>query len=397
MKSGLENKLIFKKKLIYGFKWIGIGNLIKTVISVILPFYLAIYIAPSELGKLAIVMIIYNFINMAFRPAFGEARIQIGDGYDIKKVDDVIFTINLLKMILITFFLYSLIPYINNFYNENFNNLFYILILINFISSLKSPRIYILSKNLDFKRNILMEVIPSLIGSIAGLIFAYFTKDVASILYATVISSILRVFFSQYFAIYYYKISFQFHLLKYIFSFGLWVMIERLIISIGQNIDKIILSLTLDLYWVGIYQIGKSLGYRLFNLLNEILNGIFFPLLSKMKNSKNISIKKINKIVLMVFLSGILLSLIALFIIPYITNFLGEQWIKSKEISLYLVSGGLLMFISNFILRSVFKAFGNAKIVATTELYKTITLCFLITTLGHFYQLSGIIFALILS
>ena len=55
------------------------------------------------------------------------------------------------------------------------------------------------------------------------------------------------------------------------------------------------------------------------------------------------------------------------------------------------------MFISNFILRSVFKAFGNAKIVATTELYKTITLCFLITTLGHFYQLSGIIFALILS
>ncbi|MDC0376105.1 oligosaccharide flippase family protein, partial [Pelagibacteraceae bacterium] len=390
MKSGLEDKLIFKKKLIYGFKWIGIGNLIKNVILIIIPFYLAIYISPSELGKLAIVMIIYNFINISTRPAFGEARIQMSDDNDKKKIDDVIFTINLLKMILITFFLYSLIPYLNNFYNENFNDLFYILILINFISSFRSPRIYILSKNLDFRKNILMEVIPALLGSIVGLIFAYLTKEVVSILYAMLFSSILRVLFSQYFATYYYKISFKFYLLRNIFSFGLWVMIERLIVSIGQNIDKIILSIFLNLYWVGIYQVGKTLGYRFFNFLNEILNGIFFPLLSKMKNTKNISNEKINKILLLVCLSGALLSLISLFIIPHITNFLGEKWIKSKEIGLYLVGAGLFMFINNFILKSVFKSFGNAKMAATVELYKIITLCFLNITLGYFYQLTGV-------
>lgn len=384
------------KKFANAFKWTTLGNLFTTVINIFVPLYLAFYIPPEDFGKLAIVTVVYNVLNMIFRPAFGEARIQKDDMFESKKIDDVIFTINILKMLFIVALLYLSIDILNSYYKVRIDYLIYILLGVNFIGAFRSPRMYLLAKNLEFKKSNLLESSAILVGGIVSLSLAFFTKEITSVVYGMLVTAFFRTILSQIYTPYVYKLSFDFSKLKGIFSFGFLVMLERLFTSIGQNIDRILLSIFLDLHWLGIYQMAKTISYKVFELLANIFNSILFPVVSKNIKEKNFEYITINTYLYILLGIGILFNVVLHLLLPEFIPFLGKNWTESLKFLDILLLGSLLFYISSTILIGFIKAFGDAKTTMINQVYKIILLTIATYLLGSIYGIYGILSALIL-
>jgi O-antigen/teichoic acid export membrane protein len=373
------------------------ASFLSNSLNITVPFYLALYIEPSAFGKLAIATIAYGFLNMLFRPAFGEARIQQQDIYSSKNIDDVVFSINLIKMSIVTLILYMSIAWLNKFYNDEFNDLFHILILANCISAFRSPRIYLLAKELNFKKSSILETIPSMLGGIASIGLAIYTKEVISIVYGMLIASLVRTILSQYFIPYRYKISFDFSKLKGIFSFGMWVMVERILSNIGSNIDKILLSILLDLHWLGIYQMAKSIGFKLFGILSQIAKQVLFPVLSKLNHTNTLNNRIINITLYAIVLVGITLVGCIYIFIPYFIDILGNKWVSSLGPGITLSLAGFFSYFNTTLLLGIIKSYGNAKITASAQLYKIVLLTILTLVLGFLYSITGVVSAVVIT
>lgn len=387
----IENNI--RKKIINGLKWTTVSAGITSLINIIIPFYLAIHIEPTEFGRLAIVMVIYGFLNMFFRPAFGLARIQKSKIYESKTLDDIEFTINFVKALFLSFLLYGLIGAINNYYNSSFSDLIYILIFTNLISAYRSPKIYLLSKKLMFRELNLLEIIPKIAGTIVSLFLAITTKDISSILYGMLMSSFIRVLTSQYYIPYRYRFSIQFKRLLGIYRFSIWVMIERLLRNLSSNVDKIVVSVILDLHWLGIYQMAKSLGITIFVIFSEIIENVFFSIFSNMKNHNAFNKQKIYNFIIFISLFGILTGILMFFMLPYVIHFLGVKWSMTLIPAYCLLFSGYLFFVSSSMYLTVMRALGNAKISALLVINKMILLTILSIVLGNYYGLNGILVA----
>lgn len=386
-----------KKYFLNGIKWSAINNLLATGISILIPFYLVLYINPSELGKLAIVSILYGALNMFFRPAFGDARLQKGRAYDCKSLDRIEFTINFIKSIIVSLILYLSIDLLTFLYEEDFRNLIYILIVTNLISAFRSPRIYFLSKELKFKEANMLEIIPKIIGSLVSLFLAIYTKDISSILYGLMTSSLIRVITSQYYVPFSYKFSTRFKRLAGIYNFGLWIMIERLFKNLSQNTDKLVVSFVLDLHWLGIYQLSKSLAYKLFSFFTDISNYTMFPIFSKMNRNNVLSNQRIIMICIAFLVFGLFNLILLINLLPTIVTLLGDKWNNTLTYASYLAFAGLLSFLSSLISLNLLRAFGDAKTSGMIAIYKMIILTFLSVSLGYYLLLKGIIISVIIT
>lgn len=390
------NKGSLKSKIKSAFAWSASGQLFHTFLRVITPLYLIFHIEPAEFGKLGIVMILYTSLNLMGRPAFGQARIVSGDkSHERKEIDDVIFTINMFRSLMVCTVLYASLPFLNRYFENSFDTLVYLLMGTNIISAFRSPRLYLLSKKLDYKKAVFIESFAKLTDNTVALISAVIIKDVAAILIGGIVGSIVRVVLSQYYVPYVYVISFRFKELRGIWSFGLWVTVERMITFFSNNVEKIILGVVLNLETLGIYSLARMPIQMITDFLSAINKGTTFPILSKIKNERGLAPSLIKDLFILKFGIAYVIFLLLTPSISFFVRIFGEKWQAAVLPAILLCAVLILNIIIDLLVFGVFKSIGDAKIVAIQALIKTILAFSLSLVLGKLYGLIGVVIAVI--
>ena len=213
------------------------------------------------------------------------------------------------------------------------------------IKSLSVQYKALLQKNLRFRALSVAEIFGSAIGFAVACWLA--TQGfgayalVAGYLSRHALEGLVEIFAGfKYFRI---RFKFDLKLVKPYLQFSSYHVAERVVTQIGGQLDLLIIGKILGADALGVYDVFKRILVRPFNLINDTLEKIAFPVLSKLQ--ARLAEQKHLFFQLLSHLSTVNLFLIIALIIgaePLINYFLGESW--TEHVLIFQLICGFCLF-----------------------------------------------------
>ncbi|MBW7897485.1 Teichuronic acid biosynthesis protein TuaB [Candidatus Brocadiaceae bacterium B188] len=315
-----------RERTIKGLTWSGTSQVITQISQFSITAILARLLSPNDFGLLGMTVVFTNFINIFCEMGVSGALIQRQD-LDERHYSSV-FWLNIMAGIVLTFITIAISPYIAKFYSEPKLKPILMLISINFfITSFTIVQKTILSKDMDFKKIAVIDIVAVIISGVVGIYFAYLGYGVWSLIYRllalTSISMILLWALSTWKP----KFIFSMDAIKDIFSFSANLMGFNVINYIARNIDNLLIGKFLGSEPLGYYTLAYRLMLYPIQNISGVIGKVMFPAFSRIQNDlekvRTTYLKMIKAISLVTF--PLMFGLFA--VAPEFVNVLfGEKW-----------------------------------------------------------------------
>ncbi len=385
-----------KYKALNGVKWTSISSIIIAIIQIVQLSILARYLEPSDFGLMAIVTIIIGFSALFLDLGISASIIHKQNITHVQLSS--LYWLNIASGLVLFIIIYSLAPFLANFYNETELIPIIQLLAINFvISSLGSQYGILFQKALKFNIMAKIGIISVVAGFVVAVSLAINGYGVYSLVYAALTNAIVNTSINIFIGIKEHRPSFifKYHEITSMISFGMFQMGERSINYFGSQFDIVLIGKLLGLEALGIYTVAKNLSMRPAQIINPIITRVTFPIMSKVQDDtaklKNIYLKTINYLSSVNFPIYILIAILAE---PIVLTLFGEKWSDSIIILQILSLYGAIRSIGNPA-GTLLLARGRADLGFYFNLVKFFFLP-LIIYIGSYWELHGVAYSLLL-
>jgi O-antigen/teichoic acid export membrane protein len=146
----------------------------------------------------------------------------------------------------------------------------------------ESTSLFLLSRKMDQKKMMVIELTVQIISLISIIVVAYFFRTVWALVVGDIIGPIIRTTWSQLIN----KerpnrLVLDKSAVKELMSFGKWILVSTAIMFVSSQIDRVMLGKFLGMAWFGVYGIAFNLSEMPKNVISNLGNKIVFPLVSK--------------------------------------------------------------------------------------------------------------------
>jgi len=319
----------FKKELISGIIYSGIGKYTSLFLSLLVTAILARILTPNDFGIIAIATVIITFFNMISEIGIAPAIIQYKElsSNDISNIFSLTVYIGIICSIV--FFLIS--PYIATFYHSEIlvNILQYLSVSLLFATLNIVPNA-LFYRDKKFKFISIRTFFIQLIVGIISVISALLGLGVYSLLIPPILSNIILFIVSYV----YYPQVFTFYIskepIKKIFSFSSYQFLFNIINYLTRNLDKLLIGKFIDMTSLGYYEKSYRLMMLPLSNISSVINPVLHPLLSDFQKSKNEMEIQYSKIVRLLGFIGIFITTVCFWGAKEIILItFGEQWIDA--------------------------------------------------------------------
>lgn len=329
-----------KQKSISGLKWTSFSSVIVALVQVLQLVVLAKILGPEAYGTMAILNVVVGFSALFVDLGMSKIIIHKQDSITENQLHSL-YWFNIFLALFVYGVVYLSANLVANFYNNI--ELEFLLQLLSTTFIIKAFAIQynvILQKEMLFKCLEIIGIVAIFLNFVIALLFAINGYGVISLIYATIISSILSSILTLYYGSRFHKIKFYFSFLqiKEFFSFGLYWTGSKFLGNFAGNIDIIILGKVFDQQILGIYHIAKQLVLKPSQILLPVVTKVSYPIFGKIQN--DISKTKdyyLGMIGLLSFLIFPMYGLLFLLSSEIVNIFLGREWIDSISIIQSLV------------------------------------------------------------
>lgn len=346
--------------------WSSITELMAKLITPIVNILLARLLAPEAFGAVATITMVITFAEIFTDAGFQKYIIQHDfDSEDsLNKGTNVAFITNLsvsaLAVAVIVIFRKQIAVLVGSPELGDAIAVASLVIILVAFSSIQMARF---KRELDFKTLFFVRIgsslIPLLITVPLAFIFKNFWALVVGNLSANLFNAVALTIKSKWKP----RLFYSFDILKDMFSFTSWTMLESVLIWLTTNIDIFIVGNVLDDYYLGIYKTSMTTVNSYMGIITSAVIPVLFSTLSRYQNDEenfNQTFWKFQK-----YMSVLVVPMsIGIFVFrDLITNILlGEQWIEASGfIGLWGLMSGIIILFSNFS-SEVFRSKGNPKL-----------------------------------
>ena len=255
-----------------------------------------------------------------------------------------------------------------------------------------------LSRNLEQKRLVKLNLICQLIGIVAMVVIAYHYRTIWALVIGSLVSSLVRslvvnVLIKEQRN----KFEFEDASLTEIFKFGKWVFLSSITSFLGSNCDKLLLAGLLTSTQMGVFSIASVMTSAIVAIMLGVLGAVAYPALSEIVREKPYDLKRVYyrfRIPFdasLLFIAGFFMMSGQAFIhILYDDRYQDAGWMFSV-LALCLVA------LRYHLVDHCFVALAKPKIMATLNLVRTIA-TFVILPIGNYlYGIKGAIWAVALT
>ena len=370
------------KKINTAASWSSLTEIIARLISPIVNMILARLLVPEAFGIIATINMVISFAELFTDAGFQKYLIQheFPDEAALEKNTNVAFWTNLAVSVVICagifLFRHPIAALTGNPELGNSIGVASLLIIIAAFSSIQTARY---RRALDFKTFFYVRIVTSLIPLVVTVPLAWVLRNYRALLIGTFCShlsnAVILTVRSAWKPKFYYSIS----LLREMFSFSVWTLLESISIWLTAYIDIFIVGNYLNAHWLGIYKTSMSTVNSYLAIITGALTPVLFSALSRYQNDE-INYRK-------TYYS--FQRLTALFVLPmgvgifvyrdFVTQILlGSQWTEAGEfIGLWGLTGAFSIIFAQFS-SEVYRSSGNPKISLSMQV---LHLAFLIPTL----------------
>ncbi len=373
----MEAQMIAKKVNIAA-KWSLLTQIGTKLITPITNMILARLLAPEAFGVVATINMVISFVDMFTDAGFQKYLVQNEFSSDKEKYEstNVAFITNLSISIIIWGVIIICRDNIAVMLgNPGLGNVLAIACIQLPMTSFSSIQMALYRRNFDFKSlfniNMVRALIPLIVSvPLAKLGFSYWSIIIGStlgILYNAIVLTIKSDWKPSLF--------FDFNILKKMFGFSFWSLLEAISIWLTSWIDALIIGSILTPYYLGLYKTSLSLVNSVIMIISGSICPVLFSALSRIQNddekSKSI-FYKIQKIVAyFAFPIGVGMFIYSDFIT---ITMLGEQWIEaSKVVGIWSLTSAFRLVLTS-IYSEVYRAKGKPKISLFAQIIHLVVL-----------------------
>lgn len=360
-----------RKKTVNGLMWTFGQQAGVQAINFVIQIFLARILLPEAFGLIAMLQVFIAISNSLVDGGMTSSLIRT------KELDNrdysTVFFINIIVSFVLYWVLFSTAPLIGQFYNqpelEMIVKVYSLVIIIQSFNAVQKTK---LTKEMNFKLQMMMQMPAIFIAGILGIVLAKMGYGVWSLVWMQITNAFLFMIQHWFFSKWTPDFVFDKKKLKYHFNFGYKLTISSLISVVYSNIYRIIIGKYYSAAQLGFYHQANTLRMFPVNNLNSALSKVTYPLFSKLQDdgAKLVeAFKEISKNVIW-FVSPVMIFLIV-FAEPIFLFVLTEKWLTSVPYFQILAVAAVFYPHSAFSM-NIFAAKGRSDLHLKIEVYKKI-------------------------
>ena len=351
--------------------WNAVQRFGTMTISFISNLVLARLLLPDDFGCIGMLAIFISLSEVFIDGGFGAALIQKKDA---SQVDfSTIFYWNLFVAVILFLVLYLCSPYVAEYYHmpllKDVLRAISVVLIINGFSVIQTS---ILTKNLDFKLMAKINLISMTIAVIVAVAMAYLGYGVWSLVVKNILVALITAVLLWALTEWRPSLVFSWTSFKSLFSFGSMLLISRLLNSLYENIQGLVIGRYFTAKDLGYYSQAKKLDQLPSSSMSQIVTRVTFPVFSKISDNKGVLRSSVRKNILcttyLFFPLQLLLIVLAKDLIVFLFT---DKWIES--VLYFRIMCIYSMFIPlNAINTNIYLAIGKSNLYFWVQLIKKI-------------------------
>lgn len=365
-------------KIIKAVKWSSITEVLSKCIQPISNMLLARILAPDVFGVVATINIIVSFVDMFTDAGFQKYIIQneFKDEEHLEKSLTVAFWTNLILSLGLWLVIIIFKDNIAQLVGSPGLGFTIVIACISLpLTSFSSLQIGYFKRKFDFKTLFFSRLIGILIPIFITLPLAFKMRTYWALVIGTILTNLSNAIILTYSSQWKPKLFYSVELLKDMFSFSIWSLIEQITIWLTLYIGTFIVGVYLSPYYIGMYKTSMTTVNQIMNLITSATTPILFSTLSRLQNNRKKFIDlffKFQKYIAIIVLP------MAVGIFMYrelITQILlGSQWSEATGfVGLWgLMSGIVIVF--GYYSSEVYRSLGKPKLSVLSQVLHLIFL-----------------------
>ncbi len=361
----METSNNLASKVATSTKWSALTQIMAKLISPLVNIVLARVLTPEAFGIVASLTIVTSFADVFTDAGFQKYLIQhrFKDEGEFQKNVDVAFWTNLtlsaIIVLVIVFFRDQLAALVGCAGEGIGIAVASAVILISAFSSVQTA---VCQRNLDFKSlfkaRLISVFIPLLVTVPLALIFKNYWALIIGNLCVQAINAIMMTILSSWKPHFFYS----FKLLKEMFSFTMWTLVESISIWLTAYVGTFIVGRILSSYYLGLYKTSISTVNGYMTLITNATTPVLFSALSKKQDAKdeymNIFYSFQSYVGMLVLPLGIGIFVFRDFVVSIL---LGSQWVEAELfLGLWGMTSGFATVTSSYC-SEIYRSLGKPK------------------------------------
>lgn len=275
-------------RVLSGLGWTTTSSIMRNLVALLQIAILTRFLDKADFGIVAIANLF-----VAFTTLFLDMGVSAGiiHKQNISKNEySSLFWLNIFFGVGLTVLLYVLAPILTSqYHSEDLTNVVRLICLTIFFNALGTQQRTYCQKMTYFKRMSIIETVSSVVTFVVALVTAINGCGVYSLAYSTLAGSI--VLNLTYFFIGIVKDSkiifhFSFRETLSFLKIGIYQVGSSILDFFTRELDIMIVSATLGLEFLGVYNIAKRIPTALFSLIQPIISRVFTPLLAEINGNR---------------------------------------------------------------------------------------------------------------
>lgn len=315
-------------KIMDGIMWTFFSTFINRGFTFIVKLILARLLLPEDFGLIGMALVFTTFIQALNEMGVGSALIQRKkDNLTDTHFQTVFWFSIVFSSILFVAVLIIIAPTVAWFYDEQQLRLIVTILSIPLVlNSLVVVQKSILMREMNFKIISLVDTVGVFISSIIAIFMAFYGAGVWSIVIQSILPSLFSIPFFWVLTNWNPKLIFSRDALKDVFSFGIFVTFNKLLLKFVNNLDFLLIGRFLGSEILGLYTIAFTLTDTFKNKLMQILDKVFYPVYGQLQDEKQriaeyyLLVVKYNTIFIIPIMTFIIIES------ENIMSFFGDDW-----------------------------------------------------------------------
>lgn len=384
-----------KKQALSSMFWSSIQTFGTQAINFFVSIVLARVLLPEEFGLIAMLAIFIGLGNVLINSGLTHSLIRTENANE--EDFSTVFYFNLLGSLVIYFIVFFSAPFISDFYGQELLTplvrVYSIIFIIDAFSTIQITR---LTKILDFKTQMIVNLPSLIIGSVVGITMAYKGFGVWSLVWSSIVKSTAASIQIWYWAKWKPLLVFNIEKFKYHFNYGVKLMFSGILDILFINAYTIIIGRFFLPSQVGFYNRAQSFQMFPVNSLSLIVTKVSYPLFSSIQND-NIRLKEAYKKIMqmIIFLIAPLLIIMSVLAEPLFRFLFTEKWLPAVPYFQILCANGILYPIHAYNLQ-ILNVKGRSDLFLRLEVVKKI-LFLIVIILSFPFGIKGLLYGSVIT
>jgi len=395
----VRENIKLKKQAVSGVIWTFLQQFSIQLINFVVQIILARLLMPEAFGLIAMLSVFISLGQMLMDSGMTSSliRTKTPDQLDYSTV----FVTNLVVSIAVYALVYFSAPLIGKFYNQEILIAILRVYAISFvIRSFVAVHVAKLTKEMNFKLQMKLQVPSTIIGAVVGVCLAYLGYGVWSLVWLNLTQTI--VFTLQNWMFIKWKPSFIFNKrrFQYHFNFGYKMTFSGVLDTVYNDAYNIVIGKMFSPATVGFYSQAENLRLFPVKQLSTVMNKVTYPLFSSLKNDDQL--KSAYRLSMRLILFAVVPLMLLLIVIAedLFLLLLGDKWLPSVPYFQILAIASIFRPIGVYNL-NILKVKGKSDMFLKLEIIKKIvgviaiavTLPFGILPLVYSLTVTSVLFA----